>query len=96
MLNFSKIIEKMKTSKGQIIVLQRRSQPKCQDPATVMPDNKDLLKLELRLLLADIRSSHFTWVSPVLLTQVRNPGEGSEVLVSGFWVIDTEDGAHHC
>lgn len=51
-----------------------------------MPDNKNKLKLELKLLLADLMSSCFIWVSPELLTQVRNAGEGSKVPGSGFWV----------
>lgn len=86
-----KLQKKMQTSKGQIIVLRRLLQAKCQDPDTAMPDNIDEFKLGFRLLLTDIRSSCFIWVSPVIPDPAQNSAEGSGVLTSGFWVTDTED-----
>lgn len=81
----------MQTSKGQIIGLQRLLQAKCQDPDTVRPHNIDELKLGFRLLLTDIRTSCFIWVSPAISDPAQISAEGPGVLVSGFWVTGTED-----
>lgn len=81
----------MQTSKGQIIVLRRLLQAKCQDSDTAMPDNIDEFKMGFRLLLTDIRTPCFIWVSPVIPDPAQNSAEGSGVLTSGFWVTDTED-----